>query len=248
MTIVSRVDYEDAETRGRVRQWKKRLEREYIAFERGYLRLQKGDLRNLPVDLVRCGRVGRRRALGKISAALGPGAKLELSILDDPHPRAIWSIYKPRDAVICEAPIERESLFQDCVTMNYFVAGSMPGGIGVAEGLGTLEVPDHALGRAVERSRFLHPGAIIREAHSNLLDLPATVIAKRPNFADHDSPGIYIKAGPGCFAGHLYVAPDSSIDEYSAHVRMKTWLDENQLHANQIPMCEKGATGERLGD
>jgi hypothetical protein len=40
MTTVTRVDYEDAEARGRVRQWKKRLERDYLAFEHGYQRLQ----------------------------------------------------------------------------------------------------------------------------------------------------------------------------------------------------------------
>ena len=211
MAIVSRVDYENAEARGRIRQWKKRLEREYIAFNHGYSRLQKGDLRNLPVDMVRCGRVGRRRACEKISAALGPGAKLELSILDDPHPRAIWSIYKPRDAVTCDAPIDaHESLFQDCVTVNYFVAGSMPGMmIGVGEGLWTLEVPDHALGRAVERSRLLHPGTLIHEAHATLLALPNSILG-RSAFTNVESRGVYIKAGAGAFAGHLHIAPDIS--------------------------------------
>jgi len=141
MTTITTIDYEDAEARGRIRQWKKKLERDYLAFERGYLRLQRGDLRNLPVDLVRCGRLGRRRALDKIFTALGPGAKLEFSILTNPHPRAIWSIFKPRDSVIYDAPPgERESLFQDCVTVNYFAAGAMPGMIGIAEGLWTLEV------------------------------------------------------------------------------------------------------------
>ena len=250
MTLVSRVEYENAEARGRVRQWKKRLEREYLVFNRGFLRLQGGDLRELPIDLVRCGRVGRRRACEKISAALGPGARLELSTLDGPHPHAVWSIYKPRDSVVYDAPPdEHGSLFQNCITVNYFVAGALPGMIGIAEGLWTLEVPDHALGRAVERSRFLHPEAIIREAHVNLLALPASIVANRPNFIDHDSPGLYIKAGPGCFTSHFYLALDISIgDQYGAHVRVKTWLSDDQLGDDQIALSEKGNPGDCLSD
>jgi hypothetical protein len=54
---------------------------------------------------------------------------------------------------------------------------------------------DRALGRAVERSRFLHPGAIIREAHLNLLALPASVIT-RPSFGDPADRGELVKADP----------------------------------------------------
>jgi hypothetical protein len=248
MTTISRVDYADAEARGRIRQWKKRLERNYLAFDRGYRRLQGGDLRDLSIDMVRRGRIGRLRALEKIHAALGPGAKLETSTLDDGDARAIWSIFKPRDSVVYDASPEEQSLLQDCVTVNYFAAGAMPGMIGVAEGLWTLEVPDHALGRAVERSRLLHPGALIREAHLNLLDLPVEVVS-RSNFTDHDSPGVYIKAGSGCFAAHINVSPDRSLNgDYTVYVRVETWLSDDQLHEDQIPLLEKGAPGNCLGD
>jgi hypothetical protein len=118
---------------------------------------------------------------------------------------------------------------------------------GICAGLWTLEVPDHALGRAVERSGFLHPGAIIREAHKNLLDLPATIISERLYMINTDGPGIYIKAGPGCFVGHLIFGMDAN-EGHSVHVRVKTWLSDDQLHENQTPLCKKGETGDRLGD
>jgi hypothetical protein len=66
--------------------------------------------------------------------------------------------------------------------------------MGAGEGLWTLEVPDHALGRAVERSGALHPGVIIREAHLNLLALPQSVAAST---SDESASGVLIKAGPG---------------------------------------------------
>lgn len=252
MTVVLQVDYGNAEVRGQLRQWKKKLARDYANFDAACHRLQKSALALVAVDMVKSGRVGRQRAFEKISRALGPGVTLEAKLLDVKAVRAVWSILKPRESVTCDIPPDdqqRESLFQDCVTVNYFIAGSMPGMIGVAEGLWTLEVPDHALGRAVERSRFLHPGAIIREAHLNLLDLPATVLPDRPNFTNRKAPGVYVKAGPGCFVGHLLAGSDRSIgDRYSAHVRVRTWLSDDQLHADQIPLCEKAAAGERLGD
>ena len=96
---------------------------------------------------------------------------------------------------------------------------------------------------------MLHPGVLvpIREAHSNLLKLPATVL-ERADFADSQS-GAYIKAGPGCFAGYFHVAEDVSIGgQFSASVRVRTWADENQLSDRQIVLCEKGEVGKRLGD
>jgi hypothetical protein len=80
----------------------------------------------------------------------------------------------------------------------------------------------------VERSRLLHRGALIREAHLNLSGLPAAVL-EQPDFTDRESQGVYIKAGQGCFAGYFHVSKDVSKDGYTASVRVRTWLDENQL-------------------
>lgn len=251
------VTYANAEVRGQLRVWKQKLARDHAAFERVYRALA-GDLRDAPVDLVkRSSRAGRERALTKIQRALGPGVTLELAHLEGKHPHAIFSILRPRDAVVIETPddmpdAERGSLMQDCVAVNYFVAGYIPGppeqAGGVAEGLWTLEVPDHALGRAVERSRFLHPGAIIREAHLNLLALPSSVINQRA-LGDPDQRGELVKAGPGAFVAHMRAAPDVSLgDAYGVHVRVRTWLDDDMLHENQIPLREKGEPGDQLGD
>ena len=78
-----------------------------------------------------------------------------------------------------------------------------------AEGLWTLEVPDHALGRAVERSGFLHPETIIRNAHRNLLDMPNAALLSSDGSTRFKTP--YIKAGLGCFVGEFFVGEDASI-------------------------------------
>jgi hypothetical protein len=246
------VSYGDAETRGRLRQWKKKLAQNYGIFDNAFKQLQGGKLSSLAVDMVKCSRSGRKQAFEKINKLLGPGITLEeVNLGRGNRSLAIWSILKPRDSVAMGAlsdlpESERQSLLQDCVTVNYVLVGTSA--VLVSEGLWTLEVPDHALGRAVERSRFLHPGTLIREAHLNLLGLPATILNQK-NFTDHKSSGMYIKAGLGCFAGHFHLSEDVSIgNQHSAHVRVKTWLDENQLSERQIILSEKGEEGQRLGD
>jgi hypothetical protein len=245
-SIRQSVSYSDAETRGRLRQWKKKLAQNYGIFDSAFKELQGGKLSPLVHDMVKCSRSGRKQAFEKINKALGPGVSLEeVNLGRGSRSLAIWSILKSRNSVAISES-ERESLSQDCVTVNYVLVGT--NAVLVSEGLWTLEVPDHALGRAVERSRFLHPGTLIREAHLNLLGLPATILNQK-NFTDHRSPGAYIKAGLGCFAGHFHFSEDVSIgNQRSAFVRVKTWLDENQLSERQIILSEKGEEGQRLGD
>ncbi|HMF24129.1 MAG TPA: hypothetical protein VKG24_18705, partial [Pseudolabrys sp.] len=94
------------------------------------------------------------------------------------------------------------------------------------------------------RSRYLHPGAIIREAHLNLFELPNAAM----RLLNGERQTAYVKAGPGCFVAAMSVARDVSNDnQYGVYVRVATWLDEDQLHADQIPLHAKGKPGNRLG-
>jgi hypothetical protein len=203
--------------------------------------------------MIKGSRAGRRLAFAKIRKALGAGVTAESVSLDKRGQCfAVWSILKPRDAVVVKAnpdmsESERASLAQECVTVNYVVVGVVEGMVKVAEGLWTLEVPDYALGRAVEYSGFLHPETIIRDAHRNLLDMPNAALLSSDEKTRFKSR--YIKAGLGCFVGEFSVSEDISIGgELSARVRVKTWIDDDRLHDDQIVLCERGAEGDRLGD
>ena len=254
VSIVSQVNYGNAEVRGQLRLWKQKLARDYAAFESAFRRFDKGgDLRALLFDMIRCGRVGRQRAFEKITRTLGPGAKLETKHLDDKPALAVWSIFCPRSPVWCATPditpdAAQMGLSQNCVTVNCIVAGAMPWGVGIEEGLWTLGVPDHALGRAIERSRLLHPGAIIREAHVNLLDLPAQSIALNNGIIETER-GFFVKAGAGAFRCEMQGGPDKlNNGELSFFAFARTWIDDTRLHEDQVPLCEKGEPGDRLGD
>ena len=152
------VTYANAEARGRVRLWKAKLARNYTQFNTGFAQSHE-----LADDMIRSSRSGRERAFARIKQAFGPGAILESANLGrNDKSRVIWSIMKPRGsvAVIDALPEDtpeskRASLAQDCVTVNYIMVGWLEGRPIMAEGGWTLEVPDHALGRAVERSGLL---------------------------------------------------------------------------------------------
>src|SRR5262245_58868976 len=159
------VVYGNAEVRGRLRMWKKELAEQYAQFDASYESLRDGKLKSIPRDLVKCTRSGRERALAAIRRAVGPGATLETTYLNGRL--ALFSILKPRSSVIHEmhpraSESERASLSQDCVTLNYFLVGKIPGALGgriesaIAEGLWWLVVPEQALGRVVVRRQTYH--------------------------------------------------------------------------------------------
>jgi hypothetical protein len=242
--------YANAEVRGKLRAWKHLLAQQYRTFERAYTA---GCWRPLIDNFVKRSSVtGRRRAFDKLRKLFGPAPVLEGLRLGGDHPLAVWSLFKPRDSVAVNAAVET-GLSQDCVTVNYLLAGVMPvcpSGLqdsAAAEGLWTMEVPDHALGRAIERSGNLLPDVIIREAHHNLLRL------RQEQFEGplHLNIGrqFLVRAGAGGFICELRAGPDVSAGgDITCKVFVRTWIDTDQIHADQILLADDGLPGHRLGD
>jgi hypothetical protein len=86
----------------------------------------------------------------------------------------------------------------------------------------------------------LHPGAILREAHLNLLALPSSTIARRA-FGGRAVEGELVKAGPGAFVAYLSDADDVSLGGApDVHVRVRTWLADDMLRESQIPLRDPG--------
>lgn len=238
--------YANAAIRGQMRQWKGELADDYCTFDRA---CRSAGLKSAAIDFAqRNSEKGRRRAFEKIRKAFGPGATLEGLRIEGKHPLAIWSILKPRHAVIMDAAPE-SGLMQDCVTVNYAAVGTLPDCIGHAEGLWTLEVSDHALGRAIERSGTL-PTAIIREAHFNLLALPIDLLATTDSTGTlRITPRFLVKAGAGGFAAQLNIGEDVSLSgAFMINARANTWLADDMLHDDQVLLVDDGRPGRRLGD
>jgi hypothetical protein len=218
-------------------------------------------------------------ALDKLARAFGPGVTLEGLRLDGDYPMAVWSILRPRESVTAGATAE-SGLAQNCVTVNCLLAGRLPSwagpGIpgptisGLAEGLWSLEVPDHALGRAIERSGRL-PDAIIAEAHHNILhlrqnQLKQTEVTVMPVAASDGlrmslGSQFLVRAGDGGFVCELTLGPEVGTDddpavmitafpgrELSIQARAATWIAEDMVHERQVLLAEDGLSGERLGD
>ena len=194
----------------------------------------------------RSSRKGRERAFEKMQQALAPaGGKLETLHLGGKKSWALWSILKPRGPVTVDASDE-SGFNQHCVTVNYVMAGYLPAFnvIGMMDGLWSLEVPDHALGRAVERSGYLQPETIIRDAHSNLLDLPASLLNE-----DSLQREFFVRAGAGAFRCKLRVGEEVSLNGgIGMQVFAATWIADDKLYEDQVVLCDKAAPGERLGD
>ena len=241
------VVYGNAEARGRIRAWKNKLAERHRVMDAAARADKRSPLFTAYRDLaLRSSHKGRQRAFEKIEKALAPaGVKLETLHLGGKRSWALWSILKPRGPVTVDAADE-SGLAQHCVVVDYVMAGYLPAfdAVGTMDGFWGLEVPDHALGRAVERSGLLQPETIIRDAHRNLLDLPATL------FSDGLlQRGFFVRAGAGAFRCRIFAGEDVSRDgDYCVQVIASTWIDDNQLHEDQVVLCDKAAPGDRLGD
>jgi hypothetical protein len=235
--------YGDAEVRGKLRQWKQKLSDEYQIYSHAYVNLGIADAFN---DFAKRGsEKGRRRAFEKISKAFGPGPKLE-QVSRGKRPIALWSILNPREPVLVGAPDET-GLNQNCVTVNYIICGDIPDFFGdgrrasAAEGLWTLELPDHALARVIHRSGML-PDSIIRDAHQTLLGLSYKLLPR-----DNET-RFRLKAGPGCFVCHMSVGRDEDDGLIVIHVRTDTWIDNDALRDWPPVLSGEAKHGERLMD
>jgi hypothetical protein len=233
------VAYGNAEVRGQLRAWKKELAVNYRRME---VALASAEMREALGGFVCKAGKGQQRAFAHIKRLVSPSCVLEAVRMDRKFPLSAWSILKPANSVTLNAPVESGRM-QHCVLVNYLLLGRLPGRDDVAEGLWGLEVPDHALGRCIERSR-LPPGQIVREAHRNLLALDAQTFV-------HGLRGgvqIYVPAGPGGFVCDLTVAADQSLhDEADIRLFANTWLSDDHHVPNHV-IRPRMATDKRLGD
>jgi len=234
----------DAATRGRLRQFKAELATRYARLDRLI------DTHGMDADMHafanRSSATGRGRAFERVRRALATtGATLEGVRLTGKWPLAVWSILKPRDAVVRS---DDPSDAQNCVTVNYILVGRFPNRLGnFAEGIWTLELPDHALGRLIQRQTEADPVADIRAAHHAAFRLRQNDVAPDGWFKRDFH--FLLPAGPGAFVCFVvkgyYKSPN---DDLSVHIRARTWLHTDQLRDDQTPVLDDGAPGERLGD
>ena len=230
-----------AEARGRLRVWKSKAADKFAPHQE--------DVRDAAVQFLRRGsRVGRTRAFEKVRRLLPARAVLEGVRLEG-DPLAVWAMLRARGPVAIDPdtrngrPVE-PYLKQDCVVVEYILVGK----VGVSVGLWTLEVPDHALGRMLDRMPGADIDAVLLAAHHAALRAQLDDEKIRTSLANNKS-SFLLPAGDGVFSCEIRAAPDvASGGALHVHLFAHTWLHLDQLHDDQTPLLVDGAEGARLGD
>lgn len=231
----------DNEARGRLRLWKAGLARRYATVEA----LCSGSIDT--VSLVgnfihRSSEIGRRRGFERLRKILANSASLEGVRLSGKMPTAVWSVLKPRESVSVNGSAAET---QNCVTVNYLLISKVTDHE-FAEGLWSVEVPDHALGRLMQRAPATDPSAVVLALHHTALRLCVTDVMP-DNVVTASS--FLIGAGRGAFICEIDSGFDVSVKEPTIFIRAITWIDDDQIRPDQIVLREReGSDGPRLGD
>jgi hypothetical protein len=205
-----------AEARGLIRQFKRELAEEDHLWEAIWT--SKATFEQ--AERWTCsGRVGRDRARLQLERRFGRALPL-------PHNHLVWSHLRPRAAVI-QHHEDRDRLpgeAQDAVVVDFLLAG---GADVLQAGLWTLEVPDHALHRLVQRCPGIDLRLALLEAHYNFLLAGPEVL--QPN-VQHRLP-----AGPGVFLGDVIYGKEMGNHAYQViYFRPRTAFHRDMLDAEDL--------------
>jgi hypothetical protein len=232
-----------AEARGRLRVWKRAAADRYAA----YVRVSRGgDFRAAVSQLVlRSSPAGRARVFRRFRDQLRAVATFEGACLAGKCPVAIWSVLRPRERVTIGLDVPPH-LQQECVVVEHLTLGAMPTMMGVAKGLWSIEVPDHALRRLLERAPGVDIDATLLAAHRAALRARLDDDEIAAAMVDPDM-SFLLPAGPGVFVCGFRVGDDVNVG-LMVYLFAHTWLHRDQLYDSQAPLLVEGGEGKRLGE
>jgi hypothetical protein len=130
----------------------------------------------------------------------------------------------------------RPDLCQDSVVVQYLIVGGRKYRGKLTRGVWSLEVPDHALMRLVQRDRNADIGKVILEAHNAALWMPYARAPKNTRV------GFNLPAGKGVFMCRMYHAADhpetknpigADTQRPLVAIRPWSWLHHDQLTEGQ---------------
>jgi hypothetical protein len=170
---------------------------------------------------------GRARALDRLSRLLRPAM---LQVATD-RPVASWAWLAPEGSMFFTTETD-PGLHQDCVLARYAIIGRS-GSNSVQAQAFTVEVPDHALGRLLQRCRGADPAEAMWQAHVALLGASTAEVAD----CMKQQRSIYLPAASGCFACKAMLIRTAEVTMPLLYARARTWLSTDQLHADQRPIA-----------
>jgi hypothetical protein len=128
---------------------------------------------------------------------------------------------------------------QDCVLVCFLAAWPPSTKAVTAHSAWALEVPDHAVGRFLQRAPNSDLPAALFEA--GLAFLAADHAAIVPHIGRSSS--VYLPASDGAFAANVIGAKSPDGAKTYTYARARTWLESNMLRNEQTPL-PRAATPE----
>jgi hypothetical protein len=156
-----------AEARGRLRLWKAAASTQCAQLDRA---IKSGRVAQFGFDLAkRRFEVERRRMIRAARNLLGPAAHLEAASLKGKSPHLLLTVLRPRESGLIDRVDPSDD--QLVVAVEYLIVGVSARSGGWASGLWSMEIPDHALGRILQREPRADPTTVLLDAHRNALAL-----------------------------------------------------------------------------
>lgn len=216
----------DCGTRQRLREWYKRAQDRYCVLVTAASRR---DIIKATRAFTKPSSHGRMDAWLVLERTFRETAWFHVRDIAGRRPHATWAVIKPRGPVLDARGLQLTPGEQQAgVVVNYLVAGRMAPDATLSEGLWTVEIPMHALGRALQRDPTASLDALVLELHRRLLAAPTA------GLDSYVCDGMVVKAGRGAFLCTCYPpALNVSTGRPSLLVRANTWLQSEQLRGEQ---------------
>lgn len=219
----------DAEARGKARLFRQTIAKRMMKLDAVLF----DDAFNKDIALWRLKRKkGRERVEARIRKRLGGMVrwyacpKLDGLIRGDPRPHdVLLAAYLRPDKHLLSDP-RHPGEAQDSIVVNCLMISEPE----VFNGVWTIEFPDHALGRVMQRYRSANLEEIIYSAHEEVLAIGVTeVLYETKKGWRFKTSSIYLPTPPhGAFVCELIQGRDETTEENCAVVRARTWLHIDQ--------------------
>jgi hypothetical protein len=181
-------------------------------------------IKALMYDYSRKGDVGAQRTFSKLKRHFHPALveRLQKGIL--------WSWLDPRGAMLADAKDEGES--QDAILVRYGLAWVVRKRELTAYEAFTLEAPDHALARMLQRSPSTDIKVALHQAHHAMFKASAQAVARHVE----EQTSLYLPCGPGLLICEALRARTPSNLVY-VFCRARTWISDDMVRPDQQPIA-----------
>jgi hypothetical protein len=181
-------------------------------------------IKGLLYDYACKGEVGRARALAKLRK------HLDLADITFPRQGIMWSWLAPRGCMLIDPKNEGEA--QDAILVRYCFAWiERKRELNGYEAF-TLEVPDHATARLLQRAPDINLPRVLMEAQDAFFAADVATVSRH---VAHGT-SLYLRCGPGLLICEAIDGrTPSGINYWFA--RARTWISDSMIRPDQIPIA-----------